>query len=87
MNKYDEFYDMCPKTGIKDEHLLACLRKVFDISMNNIDTILSATKGKADINLEEAVYNARVGIAYALSTAISVGMNAEAEIIREANME
>ena len=81
--KYDEIYDMIINKGdVKDEHLLACLKQAFHISMVRIDDILAAMKNE-NLNLEDTVYDSRIGIAYALGKALSVGMNAEAQMVRE----
>lgn len=80
---YDEIYDMIINKGdVKDENLLACLKQAFHISMVRIDDILKAMKDE-NMNFEDTVYDARIGIAYALGTALSVGMNAEAQLVRE----
>lgn len=81
--KYDEIYDMIiDKSNVKDENLLACLKQAFHISMVRIDDILAAMKNEK-MNFEDTVYDARIGIAYALGTALAVGMNAEAQIVRK----
>lgn len=81
--KYDEIYDMCiDKREVKDEHLLACLKQAFDLSMVRIDDLIRGLK-ENDENLEDIIYDARAGIAYALSSAIVVGMNAEAQLVKK----
>lgn len=78
-----EIYDMCiDKTNIKDEKLLDVLKQVFVLAVTRIDDVVKAVQEKSP-ECDDVIYDAKAAIAYALDTAITVGMNAECETIME----
>lgn len=72
----NKIYELCiPRdVHIKDEYLQGCLKKHFDLAMLQIDNLVKAVRDNSS-NVHNEIYDAKVSVAFAMSTALSVGMN------------